>query len=182
MKSHGAITQIRTNRHKHMAALIIIVKKDSWERYPSRFLKRELESHWEEKSDSTCFILWISWCNLEISILKSEWFQMPKIWFLMCSQECMESFTCRGVMHIHLNSACHLKDNLIYKFITSCPISRTASSKELTLFSIFLSIISCVVRATEIFLGSWLTNKAVWPFLRDEERGLGSCLCFVSNA
>jgi len=40
-----------------MAALVVIVKKDLWERDPSRFLKRELESHWEEKPDSTCFIL-----------------------------------------------------------------------------------------------------------------------------
>ena len=144
-----------------MATLIIIVKKDPWERYPSRFLKRELQSYWEEKSDSTCFILWISWYNLEISILKSEWFQTPKIWLLMHSQECMESFTCRGVTHIHLISAWHFKDNLIFKFVISCPISRTASSKALTLFSIFLSITSCVVRATETFLDSWSTNEAI---------------------
>ena len=138
-----------------MAALITIVKKDPWERYPSRFLKRELESHWEEKSDSTCFILWISWCNLEISILKSEWFQTRKIWFLMHSQECTESFTCRGVMHIRLNSAWHLKDNLIFKFVISCPISRTTSSKAFTLFSIFLSIISYV----ELWRHFWTADR-----------------------
>ena len=86
-----------------MATLIIIVKKDPWERYPYRFLKMKLESHLKEKSDSACFILWISYCNLEISILKSEWLQMHKIWFLMHSQECMEAFTCRGVTQIHLN-------------------------------------------------------------------------------
>ena len=50
----------------------------------------------------------------------------------MRSQECTESFTCRGVTHIHLNSAWHLKDNLIFKFVISCPISRTVSSKALT--------------------------------------------------
>ena len=37
----------------------------------------------------------------------------------MRSQECMDSFTSRGVMHIHLNSAWHLKDNLIFKFVIS---------------------------------------------------------------
>ena len=57
-------------------------------------------------------------------------------------------------MHIHLNSAWHLKDNLIFKFVISCPISKTASFKALTLFSIFLSISSHVVRATETFLDS----------------------------
>ena len=96
-----------------------------------------------------------------MSILKSEWFPMPKIWFLMHSQKCMESFTCRGVTHIHLNWAWHLTDNLIFKFVISCPIRRTTSSKALTLFSIFLSIISCVVRATETFLDSCSTNEAV---------------------
>ena len=69
-----------------MAAWIIIVEKDPWERVPSRFSKRKLESHWEEKWDSACFIFWISWCNVEISIVKSEWFHMPKIWFLMSSK------------------------------------------------------------------------------------------------
>ena len=36
-----------------MATLIIIVEKDPWVRYPSRVLKRELESHGEEKSGSS---------------------------------------------------------------------------------------------------------------------------------
>ena len=57
-------------------------------------------------------------------------------------------------MHIYLNSAWHLKDNSIFKFVISCPISRTASSKALTLFFIFLSIVSRVIRAMETFLDS----------------------------
>ena len=142
-KARGHYTNYNS-RHKHMAVLIIIVEKDPWERYPSRFLKRELESHWEKKSDSTCFIFWISWCNLEISILKSEWFQTPKIWFLMRSQEGMDSFTCRGVTHIHLNSAWHLKDNLIFKFVISCPISRTAATLLVFLLSHLSRVRLCV--------------------------------------
>ena len=141
-----------------MAALIIIVEKDPWERSPSRFSKRELESHWEEKSNSACFIFWISLCNLEISILKFEWFQTPKIWFLMHSQECMDSFTYRGVTHIHLNSAWHLKDNLIFKFVISCPISRTAATL------LVLDECNCVVVWTFFgiaFLWDWNEN---WPF------------------
>ena len=86
---------------------------------------------------------------------------MPKIWFQIHSQECTESLTSRGVMHIHLKSAWHLKDYLIFKFVVSCPISRTASSKPLTLFSIFLSIISCIVRAMETFLDNGSANEAV---------------------
>ena len=97
------------DREAWCAAIHGVAKSRTW-------LSDWTELNWEEKSDSACFIFWISWCNLEISILKSEWFQMPKIWFLMHSQECMDSFTCRGVMHIHLNSAWHLKDNLIFKF------------------------------------------------------------------
>lgn len=42
-----------------------------------------------------------------------------------------------GKQYIHLNAAWHLKDNLIFEFVVSCPISRTASSKAFDLIFYF---------------------------------------------